>query len=140
VLTERGVPAALQALAARSPVPVVVDTDLDVRLPAAHQAALYFVAAEALTNAAKYAEASAGDGSGLRGLVDRVEALGGRCQPPAHGEVRGQDARRSPNRWNARPCSHEPRSSPSSRRSRSLQPRAPTRSGCICSTASRWAW
>jgi signal transduction histidine kinase len=104
VLTERGVPAALQALAARSPVPVVLDADLDRRLPAAHEAALYFVAAEALTNAAKYAKASAvevtlhgddrwaeiavaddgvggaraEDGSGLRGLGDRVEALGGR--------------------------------------------------------------
>jgi signal transduction histidine kinase len=85
-------------------VPVVVDADLDARLPAAHEAALYFVAAEALTNVAKYAEASAvkvtlygderwaeiavaddgvggasaDDGSGLRGLGDRVEALGGR--------------------------------------------------------------
>src|SRR3954469_18680769 len=48
VLTDRGVPAALQALAARSPVPVVLDADFDRRLPAAHEAALYFVAAEAL--------------------------------------------------------------------------------------------
>jgi signal transduction histidine kinase len=104
VLTERGLPAALQGLAARSPVPVSLDADLDGRLPAAHEAALYFVAAEALTNVAKYAEASAveltlhgddrwaeiavaddgvggacaEDGSGLRGLGDRVEALGGR--------------------------------------------------------------
>jgi signal transduction histidine kinase len=104
MLTERGVPAALQALAARSPVPVALDADLDRRLPAAHEAALYFVAAEALTNVAKYAKASAvevklhgddrwaeiaiaddgvggaraEDGSGLRGLGDRVEALGGR--------------------------------------------------------------
>jgi signal transduction histidine kinase len=108
------VPAALQALAARSPVPVVLDADLDRRLPAAHEAALYFVAAEALTNAAKYAKAGAvevtlrGDnrwaeiaiaddgvggaraegGSGLRGLGDRVEALGGRltlASTPGHG-------------------------------------------------------
>ena len=104
VLTKRGVPAALQALAARSPVPVVLDAALDRRLPRPHEAALYFVAAEALTNAAKYAKASAvevtlhgddrraeianaddgvggaraEDGSGLRGLGDRVEALGGR--------------------------------------------------------------
>ena len=81
-----------------------LDADLDGRLPAAHEAALYFVAAEALTNVAKYAKASAvevtlhgddrwaeiavaddgvggaraEDGSGLRGLGDRVEALGGR--------------------------------------------------------------
>jgi signal transduction histidine kinase len=104
VLTERGLAAALQGLAARSPVPVVVDADLDARMPRAHEAALYFVAAEALTNVAKYAKASAvevslhgddrwaeiavaddgvggaraDDGSGLRGLGDRVEALGGR--------------------------------------------------------------
>jgi signal transduction histidine kinase len=103
-LTERGLPAALQALATRSPVPVDVDAELDARLPAAHEAALYFVAAEALTNVAKYAKASAVEltlhsddrwaeiavaddgvggaraenGSGLRGLGDRVEALGGR--------------------------------------------------------------
>jgi signal transduction histidine kinase len=83
-------------------VPVVLDAELD-GLPAAHEAALYFVAAEALTNAAKYARASAvevtlraddrwaeiavaddgvggasaEDGSGLRGLADRVETLGG---------------------------------------------------------------
>ena len=104
MLTERGLPTALHGLAARSPVPVSLDADLDGRLPAAHEAALYFVAAEALTNVAKYAEAStveltlhaddrwaeiavaddgvggacAEDGSGLRGLGDRVEALGGR--------------------------------------------------------------
>ena len=104
VLTERGLPAALQGLAARSPVPVLLDADLDARMPPTHEAALYFVAAEALTNVAKYAEASAvevtlhgddrcaeiavaddgvggaraEDGSGLRGLTDRVEALGGR--------------------------------------------------------------
>jgi signal transduction histidine kinase len=103
VLTQRGLPAALQELAARSPVPVALDAELDGRLPAAHEAALYFVAAEALTNVAKYAKASAvevtlhgderwaeiaiaddgvggaraEDGSGLRGLGDRVEALGG---------------------------------------------------------------
>jgi signal transduction histidine kinase len=104
VLTERGLPPALQMLAARSPVPVVVDADLDGRLPPAHEAALYFVAAEALTNVAKYADASVAEltlrrdhgwaeiavaddgvggahtesGGGLRGLCDRVEALGGR--------------------------------------------------------------
>jgi signal transduction histidine kinase len=104
VLTERGLPAALKGLAARSPVPVVLDADLAGRLPPAHEAALYFVAVEALTNVAKYAKATAAevtlhgdnrwaeiavaddgvggaraeDGSGLRGLGDRVEALGGR--------------------------------------------------------------
>jgi signal transduction histidine kinase len=103
VLTERGVPAALESLAARSPVPVVVDAQLDGRLPSAHETAMYFVAAEALTNVAKYAGARTAEvtlraddrwaeiavaddgvggaraeaGSGLRGLSDRVEALGG---------------------------------------------------------------
>jgi len=104
VLTDRGLPAALEMLATRSHVPVVLDTSLDRRLPAGHEAALYFVALEALTNVAKYAGASAAEvtlragdrwaeitiaddgcggagvenGSGLRGLMDRVEALGGR--------------------------------------------------------------
>jgi signal transduction histidine kinase len=103
VLVERGLPAALEMLAARSPVPVVVDAQVDRRLSPAHETALYFVAAEALTNVAKYAHASAAvvtlraddrwaeiavaddgvggakaqAGGGLRGLCDRVEALGG---------------------------------------------------------------
>ena len=106
VLTERGLGPALEALAARSPVPVDVDAVLDVRLPDAQEAALYFVANEALANVAKYAQAGSatvrvrraddwaeiviaddgvGDarverGSGLRGLADRVEALDGRFQ------------------------------------------------------------
>jgi signal transduction histidine kinase len=104
VLTERGLRAALQALVARSPVPAVLEHELEGRLSAAHETALYFVAAEALTNVAKYARASTATvtlrrsdggaeiviaddgvggarpehGSGLRGLADRVEALGGR--------------------------------------------------------------
>jgi signal transduction histidine kinase len=104
VLSERGLQPALEMLAARSAVPVVLEAELDGRLPSAHEAALYFVAAEALTNVAKYAGANTatltlrGDGrwaeisvtddgvggariergSGLRGLTDRVEALGGR--------------------------------------------------------------
>lgn len=114
VLTERGLGPALEMLAARSPVPVVLDGRLDCRLPPAHEAALYFVAAEALTNVAKYANASAVEvtlqradpwseiavtddgvggartdaGSGLRGLCDRVEALGGHltlASPPGAG-------------------------------------------------------
>jgi signal transduction histidine kinase len=104
VLTERGLVAALQSLAAQAPVLVILDAEFDGRLPPAHEAALYFVTAEALTNVAKYANASTAvvtlqvddgwaeitiaddgvggarteDGSGLRGLRDRVEALGGR--------------------------------------------------------------
>jgi signal transduction histidine kinase len=114
VLTERGLPAALPTLMAHSPVPVVLNDDLEGRLPPPHETALYFVAAEALTNVAKYARATTAtmtlrrddgwaeitiaddgvggarpeDGSGLRGLADRVEALGGRLtvvSPPGAG-------------------------------------------------------
>jgi len=114
VLTERGLQSALPSLTAHSPVPVVLDDRLEGRLPSAHETALYFVAAEALTNVAKYAGAStatvtlrsddgwaeisivddgvggarAEQGSGLRGLADRVEALGGRlavASPPGEG-------------------------------------------------------
>ena len=103
VLTERGLAAAVQALAGRATVPVeVVEAPTD-RLPAPIEAAAYFVVAEALTNVAKYAQASAATvkvtvargelvvevsddgvggatpdaGSGLRGLSDRVGALDG---------------------------------------------------------------
>jgi signal transduction histidine kinase len=114
VLTERGLEAALPSLTAHSPVPVVLDADLEGRLSPAHETALYFVAAEALTNVAKYAGATTATvtlrsndgwaeitvaddgvggarpehGSGLRGLADRVEALGGRLavvSPPGKG-------------------------------------------------------
>jgi signal transduction histidine kinase len=110
VLSERGLVPALEALAARSPVPVTIHASLDGRLPEAAEVALYFVAAEALANVAKYASATAVEihvgpdaiaisddgvggaspdgGSGLRGLSDRVEALGGRLSvdsPPGVG-------------------------------------------------------
>jgi len=104
VLTEHGLEAALRALASRSPLPVVVDAELDGRLSPAQEVALYFVAAEALTNVVKYARARATQvklcrnhgwaeititddgvggaafsaGGGLRGLADRLDALGGR--------------------------------------------------------------
>ena len=61
VLTERGLEPALQALAARSPVPVRIVAELDGRLPPAQEAALYYVAAEALTNVAKHARAEKTD-------------------------------------------------------------------------------
>ncbi|MBO3083132.1 sensor histidine kinase [Cellulomonas fengjieae] len=107
VLTDRGLDAALSALAARSPVPVrveVPDPPSLARASASAQAAAYFVAAEALTNAAKHAEAgaitvladvtpadtlrlvisddgrggaTATPGSGLDGLRSRVAALDG---------------------------------------------------------------
>jgi signal transduction histidine kinase len=112
-LTEGGLAAALPELARRSAVPVELRVDPG-RSPAPVEAAGYFVCAEALTNVAKYARAArvtievrrepgrlvvaiADDGaggadprhgSGLRGLADRVEALGGRLSvesPPGAG-------------------------------------------------------
>jgi PAS domain S-box-containing protein len=106
VLTDRGLPAALEALAARAPLPVELSADLEERLPGPVEAAAYYVVAEALTNVAKYSEASAVEvralrhngrvvvevaddgiggadpalGSGLRGLADRVEALDGELE------------------------------------------------------------
>jgi PAS domain S-box-containing protein len=103
ILTERGLVAALDALALRAPVPVELRTALDGQLPEQVEAAAYYVVAEALANVHKHARArgvvvhaatdgqcldvsvvddGAGgadaDGHGLRGLADRVEALGGR--------------------------------------------------------------
>jgi PAS domain S-box-containing protein len=106
VLTERGLVPAVDALATRAPVPVDVGSEIDGRLPGPVEAAAYYVVSEALTNVAKYAGASAARvgmrrddgvlvvevaddgvggadasrGSGLRGLADRVEALGGRLE------------------------------------------------------------
>ena len=102
VLTDRGLQPALEALAARAPIPVTVEAP-DERLPPDVEAAAYYVVAETLTNVAKYAHASAahvrvtrGDGtlmvvvsddgvggadptggSGLSGLVDRIAVLDG---------------------------------------------------------------
>ena len=110
VLAERGLVPALEALAMRAPIPVELDAALDRRLPEQVEAAAYYVAAEATANAQKHAGASriavtvsvdeerllievvddgAGgadpEGEGLRGLADRVEALGGvlRLDSPA---------------------------------------------------------
>jgi signal transduction histidine kinase len=103
ILSDRGLGAALKALAARSAVPVDLGPLPGQRLPAAVETTAYFVVAEALTNAAKHANceraevdvrvedgcavvdvrddgvggADASGGSGLRGLADRVSALGG---------------------------------------------------------------
>jgi PAS domain S-box-containing protein len=103
VLSDRGLRAAVEMLAGRSPVAVEIAEVPDRRLAEPVEAAAYYLIAEALTNVAKYALAStvrvrvaAGDGSvivevyddgvggadaargtGLRGLADRVEALGG---------------------------------------------------------------
>jgi signal transduction histidine kinase len=104
VLTERGLEPAVRAVANRAPVPVELSVELEERLPGPVEAAAYYVVAEALTNVAKYACATEvsvevertnaharievrddgvggampENGSGLRGLADRVEALGGR--------------------------------------------------------------
>jgi signal transduction histidine kinase len=102
VLTDEGFAGALEFLAERSPVPVALDVD-DVRRSGTVEATAYYVVAEALANAAKYASAqrvdvrvqgadgrflvevtddgaggaSPASGSGLRGLADRVAAVGG---------------------------------------------------------------
>jgi signal transduction histidine kinase len=114
ILTERGLGPALQELAYSAPVPIELSVAFEERLPHPVEAAAYYVVAEALTNVAKYALASAvsvtvaqrngralvevrddgvggadpSRGSGLRGLSDRVEALGGRLSvesPPGRG-------------------------------------------------------
>jgi signal transduction histidine kinase len=109
VLSDRGLRPALEALAGRAPVPVELELGAATeRLPVPVETASYFVVAEALTNMARYADASqarvsilrdngtvevevaddgvggaeagAGAGSGLRGLADRVAALDGRLE------------------------------------------------------------
>jgi signal transduction histidine kinase len=106
VLTQRGLDAAIESLATRSPVPVELGDPLDGRLPLPVETAAYYVVAEALTNVAKYAGATharvevqrrngsavvevrddggggadPASGSGLRGLADRVGALDGRLE------------------------------------------------------------
>jgi signal transduction histidine kinase len=106
VLTDHGLGAAVDSLARRSPVPVEVTEVPEARLPAPVEAAAYYIVAETVTNVAKYAAASAvtvavhpqngymvvevsddgvggadpADGSGLRGIADRVEALHGRLR------------------------------------------------------------
>jgi signal transduction histidine kinase len=111
ILSEGGLAPALKALARRSAIPVELDLDVGGRLPEPVEVAAYYVVSEALANAAKHARASVaqveaqardgllrlsvrddgvggaapGKGSGLVGLADRVEALGGtvRVHSPA---------------------------------------------------------
>jgi signal transduction histidine kinase len=114
VLTDRGLGPALLSLADRSTVPVEIELLAEGRLPARIEAAVYYVVSESLANVAKYAGASfaavciareAGSvvveiaddgsggadpqrGSGLRGLMDRIEALDGSLtvdSPPGRG-------------------------------------------------------
>jgi PAS domain S-box-containing protein len=103
ILSQGGLGPALRTLARRSAIPIDLHTTTDVRLPEPVEVAVYYVASEALANAAKYAQASSievslatsdgslllsicddgvggaepGGGSGLVGLQDRIEALGG---------------------------------------------------------------
>jgi signal transduction histidine kinase len=114
VLANGGLRPALKTLARRSPVPVDLDIQVQGRLPEPVEIAAYYTVAEALTNAAKHAHATAADvqvdatervlqvrvhdnghggadfreGSGLVGLKDRAEALGGHLRlhsPPGVG-------------------------------------------------------
>ena len=114
ILTDRGLVDALTALTQGSPVPVTLEAHLDRRLPAADEVTIYYVVSEAVTNAAKHAQATRvhvtlnerdselrlcisddgvggadpSGGSGLVGLKDRVEAGGGTLtveSPPGEG-------------------------------------------------------
>jgi len=114
LLVERGLPAALDELCNRAALPTRLEASIDRRLPDRVESAAYFVASEALANAAKHSHGSAirvaaadevervvievaddgiggattSGGSGLRGLADRVEALGGSItisSPPGRG-------------------------------------------------------
>jgi signal transduction histidine kinase len=103
ILADGGLPAALRTLARRSAIPVRLDIQIEERLPEPAETAAYYAVAEALTNTAKHASATAADiqatahgrslhlrirdngrggadfshGTGLLGLADRAEALGG---------------------------------------------------------------
>jgi signal transduction histidine kinase len=114
VLTDRGLDAALSAVAARSPVPVRLSVDVQPRPSLTIESIAYFVVTEALANVAKHAEAAQAEvrvtrvggvlrvevrddgqggadpagGSGLRGLTDRVAGVDGRLtvdSPPGGG-------------------------------------------------------
>jgi signal transduction histidine kinase len=105
VLSDRGLQAAVELLADRAPLPVRIDASLDGRLPEPVEAAAYFVIAEALTNVVRHSGAQRAEigvrrddgrllvevsddggggadteGSGLRGLADRVAALDGNLE------------------------------------------------------------
>jgi len=113
LLSRLGLGPSLQALARRSPIPVQLDVDLPERPAASMETAVYYVVSEALTNAVKHSQASEisvtissrekleasivddgvggadpNGGSGLTGLLDRIDALGGRFaldSPPRGG-------------------------------------------------------
>jgi signal transduction histidine kinase len=106
VLSGHGLEVALESVVARAPVPIRLRVDLDGRLQEPQEVAAYYVVSESLANIGKHAQASSGRvdvaqrhgqvvvevvdngiggadterGTGLRGLADRVEALGGRLR------------------------------------------------------------
>jgi signal transduction histidine kinase len=137
-LAEGGLRLALKALARRSAVPVRLEARVDGRLPEPVELAAYYAVSEALTNTARHARATAVDvevaaadgvlrvrvrddgrggadpirGSGLVGLTDRIEALGGRLSVDSRpgagttvqvalpiGEAAGRAAAQPPGRW-----------------------------------------
>jgi signal transduction histidine kinase len=114
MLSRAGLPVALRALARKSPIPVKLEVEVNGRLAEAIEVTTYYVVSEALANVAKHSAASSvlvrvtasaerletlvrddgvggaapGGGSGLIGLADRVEALGGQLavmSPPGKG-------------------------------------------------------
>jgi signal transduction histidine kinase len=118
LLADQGLAAAIDAQARKSPLPATVDADGVGRLPQDVEAAIYFCSLEAMQNVAKYADAgavrvrlrrrdavvefeieddgrgfdaaSAPKGSGLQGMVDRLDAIGGTLSVdsrPGHGTV-----------------------------------------------------
>src|SRR6201999_1105000 len=110
ILSKGGLGPVLQSLTSRSTVPARLEVDIDGWLPESVEVTAYYVVAEALTNVAKHARASSvevrveaknanlsvairddgvggadsSNGSGLIGLIDRVEAIGGRMTVASH--------------------------------------------------------
>jgi signal transduction histidine kinase len=106
VVSGHGLAVAVESLAARAPVPVRLSVELESRMPERLEVAAYYVVSESLANVAKHARATSASvqveredgqlvveimdngvggadterGTGLRGLADRVEALGGRLR------------------------------------------------------------
>jgi signal transduction histidine kinase len=106
ILSDRGLPAALEALIERAPLPIELHVESAGRSPEPVEVAAYYLVSEALTNILKHSDATSASvsvirrgarlvvavaddgaggadrvtGSGLRGLTDRIEALGGRLE------------------------------------------------------------
>ena len=142
ILTNRGLPAALDDLASRATVPVEVVAKPDERLPDSVEAAAYFVVSECLANIGKHAEATSATvavrsdgghltvevaddgrggaaldgGSGIQGLLDRVGALSGNLaveSPPGEGTRVSPRSRSRSGRRRRRPRRHSAARPPS---------------------------